>query len=267
MMIEYKILTTLEEKKQIKKSFLNLFSTVYEKNLDEKLWEHQILNSPYNCTPLFVAMDGIKVVGSALMILQKCLIGDIEYNYFLFTTSAILKEYRSKGIYPELLKLQKEYSKQENVDFIFAFPNKIAYPVLKLFARFKDLEKIDLVKTSFENIDLEKIANTLLIDEKFFSWRFEHKDYLFYRFNSKVIIFKEFDDCYDVLAIYNTTDLLFSFKNTVIDQSKKIIILSSYTKNKNLIEKIDVLNATYFPLNENLDYSNVNINLLMSDVF
>ena len=266
-MIEYKILTSYEEKELIKKSFFDLFSTVYEKNLDKKLWEHQILNSPYNCTLLFVAMDGNKVVGSALMILQKCLIDEIEYNYFLFTTSAILKEYRSRGIYPEILKLQKEYSKQNNVDFIFAFPNKLAYPVLKLFARFKDLEKIDLVKSSFENINFEKIENNLLIDENFFNWRFEHKDYLFHKFNDKVIIYKEFDDCYDILAVYGKKDFPFTFKNTTIDKHRKIIILSSYIKNQNLIEKIDNLNVTYFPLNENIDYSKLNINLLMSDVF
>lgn len=266
-MIEYKILIKPDEKELIKKSFLDLFSTVYEKNLDEISWKHQVLNSPYNCTPLFVAMDDDKVVGSALMILQKCLIDDKEYNYFLFTTSAIIKEYRSKGIYPELLKLQKEYAKKNYVDFIFAFPNKLAYPVLKLFARFKDLKKFDLVKTTFDNIDFEKIENNLLIDKKFFKWRFEHKDYLFYELNDKVIIYKEFNDCYDILAIYNVKDFPFPFNNTILEQNKKIIILGSYTKNHNLIKKIDVLNATYFPLNENLDYSKLNVNLLMSDVF
>ena len=34
-MIEYKILIKPDEKELIKKSFLDLFSTVYEKNLDE----------------------------------------------------------------------------------------------------------------------------------------------------------------------------------------------------------------------------------------
>jgi len=265
--IKYKILIKPEEKELIKNSFFDLFYNVYKKNLDNKLWEHQILNSPYNCTPLFVAMDGNKVIGSALMILQKCLINEIKYNYFLFTTSAILKEYRSRGIYPELLKLQKEYSKKNNIDFVFAFPNRLAYPVLKLFARFKDLKKFDLVRTTFDNIDFEKIENNLLIDKNFFKWRFEHKDYLFYELNDKVIIYKEFNNCYDILAIYNVKDFPFSFNNTVLERNKKIIILNSYLKNENLIEKMDVLNATYFPLNENLDYSKLNVNLLMSDVF
>lgn len=266
-MIEYKILTTSKEKEIIKKSFFDLFSTVYKKNLDEKLWQHQILNSPYYCTPLFVAMDSHKVVGSALMILHKCLIDGNEYNYFLFTTSAILKEYRSKGIYPELLRLQKEYSKQKNIDFILAFPNKLAYPALKLFARFKDFKKNILVKTSLENINFEKIDNSLVIDKSFFKWRFEHKNYLFYVINDKVIIYKEFGDYYDVLAIYEKKDFPFIIQNTTMEKYKKIIILNSCIKNQNFIEKIDTLNATYFPFNDKIDYSKININLLMSDVF
>lgn len=266
-MIDYKLISTMKEKELLKTKFLDLFNSVYERELEEKLWEHQILNSPYNDSPLFIAIDGDLIVGSALLISQKCLIDENEYSYYLFTTSAIRKEYRPKGVYAHLLKIKKEYAKKNDADFIFAFPNKLAHPVLKLFARFKDLEKVDIVKTSFENIDFEKIENNLLIDEDFFNWRFEHKDYLFYEFNDKVIIYKEFDDCYDILAIYNTTDFSFKFKKSILDKNKKIIILSSNVKNQNLIEKIDVLNATYFPINENIDYSKLNINLLMSDVF
>ncbi|MGJ0290683.1 GNAT family N-acetyltransferase [Aliarcobacter cryaerophilus] len=266
-MIKYKLLSAKEDKLSLKTKFLDLFNCVYEKKLEAKLFEHQILNSPYNDSPLFIALDGEFIVGSALMILQKCVIARNKYEYYLFTTSAIRKEYRSKGIYLELLKLQKEYAKKNDVDFIFAFPNKIAYSVLKFFGGFKDLKKFDLVKTTFDNIDFEKIENNLLIDKNFFKWRFEHKDYLFYEFNDKVIIYKEFNDCYDILAIYNVKDFPFPFNNTILEQNKKIIILGSYTKNHNLIEKIDVLNATYFPLNENLDYSKLNVNLLMSDVF
>ena len=69
-MIKYIILFDPEEKAIVKSSFLSLFKSVYEKELDEISWNHQIINSPYNDSPLFLAMDGDEVIGSAMMILQ-----------------------------------------------------------------------------------------------------------------------------------------------------------------------------------------------------
>jgi len=266
-LIEYRLILTAKEKEVLKTNFLDLFRSVYEKELEEKLWEHQILNSPYSDSPLFLAFDGDKIIGTALMILQKCIIEGKEYTYFLFTTSAILKEYRSKGIYAALLKKQKEYANSCEVAFIFAFPNKLAYPVLKLFGGFKDIRKIDLVKTSLENIDFDSFNNSLVVDNEIFKWRFEHKNYLFSTIKDKVIIYKEFNNTYDILVAYNKSDFDFNFKETKIDSSSKINILAQNIKDIEEVEIIDTLNSTYYPLNKSLDYKKININLLMSDVF
>lgn len=265
-MIKYKIFTTIEEKKSLKTNFLNLFNSVYERELEEKLWEHQILNSPYNDSPLFVAMDGKLIVGSALMILQTCIIDGNKYRYYLFTTSAIRKEYRPKGVYAQLLKMQKEYAKENNADFIFAFPNKIAYPVIKLFGGFKDLKKDNLIKTTFKNLNLQNSDNSFVIDSYMYQWRFEHKEYMFHLTQDKVIIFKEFQGGYDLLAIYDAQDFKHDVKNTFMENDRDIITLNSYTRDKNS-QLIDTIDSTYFPINKNIDYSKLSINLLMSDVF
>lgn len=265
-MIQYKILITVEEKESIKTKFLDLFNSVYERELEEKLWEHQILNSPYNDTPLFIAMDGELIVGSALMILQKYIIDGNKHRYYLFTTSAIRKEYRPKGVYAQLLKMQKEYAKENNVDFIFAFPNKIAYPVLKLFGGFKDLKQDNLIKTTFENLNLQNSNNSFFIDSSMFQWRFEHREYMFHLTQEKVIIFKEFQGGYDLLAIYNAEDFKHDVKNTFIESDRDIITLNSYARDKNN-QVLNTIYSTYFPINQNIDYSKLSINLLMSDVF
>jgi len=265
-MIKYKIFITIEEKESLKTKFLNLFNSVYERELEEKLWKHQILNSPYNDSPLFIAMDGELIVGSALMILQTCIIDGNKYRYYLFTTSAIRKEYRPKGVYAQLLQMQKEYVKENDADFIFAFPNKIAYPVLKLFGGFKDLKKDNLIKTTFANLNLQNSDNSFVIDNYMYQWRFEHKEYMFYLTQEKIIIFKEFQDGYDLLAIYNTQDFKHDVKITFIENDRDIITLDSYTRDKNS-QLINTIYSTYFPINKNIDYSKLSINLLMSDVF
>ncbi|WP_375724882.1 GNAT family N-acetyltransferase [Arcobacter sp. KX21116] len=266
-MIEYKILTKPEEKILIKKEFLDFFATVYKKELNENSWYHHIINSPYNNTPLFIAMQENTIIGSALMILQKCIIEEKKYNYFLFTTSAICKEFRPKGIYAELLKIQKEYAKQNNADFIFAFPNKLAYPILKLFGGFKDLKKFNLVKTNFDNINLENINNSLIIDTNIFNWRFEHKNYKFHIINDSVLVFKDFQDSYDILGIYKSVDFNFNFIDSLLEKKKNIITLNCYVKKEYNTQVIDTIYTTYFPINKSIDYSKYNINLLMSDVF
>lgn len=269
MSIEYFIINNSKDKKIYKEEVQDIFELVYQKKLNNELWQHQFINSPYDNTVLFLAKDieNKQVIGTSLMILQKSIIENKEYKYFLFTTSTILKEYRNKGIYAELLKKQKEFAIANKVDFILAFPNKLAYPVLKLFGGFKDIKKINLVKTNFDNIDFDSSSNSLVIDNEMFKWRFEHKKYLFYNRKNKVIIFKEFDGAYDILAIYEKQYFDYDFVESNINTSLKINVLEENIKNINEIEVIDTLNATCFPINKTFDYKKIKINLLMSDVF
>lgn len=264
-MIEYKIITTQEEKERYKDNYKEFFYNSYNKKLEEDMWKHQFINYPYNESPLFLALKDNLIVGSALMILHKCIIENKEYNYYLFTSSAVDKKYSSEGIYANLLNMQKEYAREQNVDFIFAFPNKIAYPVIKFFGGFKDLVKLKLIKTKFENLDLNNSYNSLKLDNGFFDWRFEHKDYKFFNKDGKTIILKEFENSYDILSIIEDE---FLDKNLIsVEDGADIFIASNFAKDASKGEKIDLLRATYYPLNKNINYSELNINLLMSDVF
>lgn len=267
-MIEYKIVTVSLEKQKLKNDFQTFFKSVYERELSDSHWEHQFLHSPYEDSALFLAFDNENIVGSALMIPQKYLTDTSNGSYYLWTTSAVAKEYRSKGVYAQLLSMQREYATKNKKDFIFAFPNKLAYPVVKLFGGFKDLDKTHLVKTTIDMLDLTQIENSLVIDKDFFKWRFEHHDYLFYEFQEHILISKKFGDTLDILAIYKKNELKhldMTISNELPQQN--IITMRSFLNSESEFDILDQLNGTYFPINKNIDYNNVKLNLLMSDVF
>lgn len=267
-MIHYQIVTTSESKQNLKNDFQTFFKSVYERELSDENWEHQFLHSPYEDSALFLAYDDKNIIGSALMIPQRYIINESTGSYYLWTTSAVAKEYRSKGVYAQLLAMQREYTAKNKKDFIFAFPNKLAYPVVKLFGGFKDLYKTDLAKTSIEMLNLKDIKNSLLIDKDFFQWRFEHKDYLFYAIENHIIISKKFEDTLDILAIYHKEDLKdLPIKIEDEEIPKNIITMSSFLKEDATFVSLDKLSGTYFPINKNIDYQAIHLNLLMSDVF
>ena len=107
-MIEYKIVSDPVSKQKLKKEFQSFFNRVYDRELNDTAWEHQFVHSPYEDSALFLALDNGKIVGSALMIPQRFSTKKFKGTYYLWTTSAIEKEYRSKGLYAELLKMQRE---------------------------------------------------------------------------------------------------------------------------------------------------------------
>ncbi len=271
-MLEYTILTSENEKNRLKGEFLTFFLEVYGKPLDESAWFHQFINSPYNDTPLFIVRYNNKLVGSALMIKQKMDLGGEVVDYFLFTTSAILESYRNLGIYAEFLKMQKKYAMDQGASFIFAFPNKLAHPVLKLFGRFKDLKKIQLGNMSIKDIDFDIISNSFFLDENVVNWRFEHNDYRFLQYEDYVLIVKEFESALDLLAIYPKSEFE-SYSIHLDDLNENLVVFGdlSYAPKLENVDILNILNPTYFVTNKDFDekyfLEKVSVNLLMSDVF
>jgi len=266
--IDYKILLDSKIKEIHKDEFQAFIKKIYSQNLEEGAWKHQFIHSPYEDTPLFLAFDNDKIVGSALMIGQKLFIGEQEISYYIFTTSGVLKEYRDRGVYAELLKLQRHFAKQTNKHFILAFPNKLAYPVLKLFGGFKDLIKSELVKTTFDNIDFTKNKNSFLIDSRLFVWRFEHKNYNFTRLEDSVIVSKSFNDSIDILAVYEKSMFSpFNIKYTDLDESRSFNVIAGLIKDPEHAEKVINVNVTYYPISTDINPREINVNLLMSDVY
>lgn len=268
MTIDYIIIEQSSNKKKLKDSFQDFFLEVFEKPLSNDAWQHQIINSPYESSSLILAKHNEKIVSSALMIPQKLICKGKVIDYYLFTTSAILKNYRKHGIYIKLLEIQRELCTKNQKACIIAFPNKLAYPILKLFGRFKDLRTTNLVSAKVSDIDLKHTNYSFPLDKPMINWRFEHKEYDFYIYKGHVLVAKMFNGSINILAVYDKKHLKgldLTFGN--MDESLVVVTLECFLKSSAKYNVLEPLCASYYPINKKLDYSKININLLMSDVF
>lgn len=266
-MINFKIIKNKEEKEFIKGDFGFFFESVYEGKLSRTVWEHQFLNSPYDDSPLFLGYDDDKIIGSALMIRQKMRYRDVVLDYYLFTTSAVLFEYRPKGVYAHLLDMQKEYAKKNDAMFILAFPNDAARLVLRLFGGFKGLGKLNVVSAKYRDLDGSLLNDSLYIDDAVFNWRFEHNKYKFCKVDRRVIVYKKYREAIDILGIYKDCDIDFDvvYDNIYLDDN--VILIEGLLKKEAQREVVSAAYPAYLLLDESIDITGARVNLLMSDVY
>ena len=52
-----------------------------------------------------------------------------------------------------------------------------------------------------------------------------------------------------------------------VEIPENIITMASFLKENATFSTLDTLNGTYYPINKNIDYNTIKLNLLMSDVF
>ena len=275
-MINYQILTGVSEKNRYKTRIFSLFNHIFNKELKESEWSHFFLNSPYENSLLILALSADKVVGIANLIPQKLNIGRKKYNYYLFITSAVLKSFRSEGVYMETIKIIKNILKNKEKDFIFAFPNKNAYPLLTELFYFIPLKRKEIVNVN--NFNLKELKpvypeRSIFLDDQFVKWRFEHKHYFYIRHNGKCIIYKGYKDSLDVIEIIeskyeNIISRFISIKNDINPYSVFNVLKNRLLSPGNKEYKVGTtVSPCYFSFDTNLDLSKLDISLLMSDVF
>lgn len=204
-MIEYKVLESTTDKESIKAGLKVLFSDSFNKELSEDLWYHIIQSSPFESSLLVVALDGNKVVGCSNMIPQKLNTSQGVLDYFLFTTSIVDMNYRSKGVYLELIKLMKVRLKESGKKFIFAFPNKKAAPIItSSFFGFKKITEFSLVNLNLlQSLSAISVEKSILIDDDFLSWRLSHNEYFLTKTEEFTLLCKAYESELDVLEVFD----------------------------------------------------------------
>ena len=143
--MELKVIRTNDMSKVNKKEICDLFKKVFEMTKKDEEFIHQFENNELGYSYFGLVLDDEKIVGSYAVIPQ-------QYNYFgkdvIFgqaVDTMIDENYRGN---PFLLKklAEKVYKKlqDDDINFVFGFPNDNIYLVRKKILKWKDIDNLDI---------------------------------------------------------------------------------------------------------------------------
>ncbi|XAK03151.1 hypothetical protein AAID96_03415 [Campylobacter coli] len=248
----------LEYKNQIEK----LFEKIFLKKLIN--FEHMFTESPYGCK-IVCYIENKNILGVGVISFFEFRLNNVMYRYYLFTTSMIDESVRSKGVYFEILDAIKNIAFMDNADFILAFPNHRAYPILsytfQLLSRYSFvlLDDFKLLSYKYPKLDFSR---------DYLDWRFQKNKY--YQFNTKLngrliqIIYKIYNQKIDILHIFEKK-VFINLEERAIRSNEKILAPMPIDNISKKESPEGVLNMMYFPVrktNLRLDFSPI-----LSDVF
>ena len=119
-----------------------------------------------------------------------------------FTTSMIDESVRKDGAYFTILNTIKEVAMEDKVDFILAFPNANAYPILSKLGGFELIGKY-----AFSTLPLHQVLSLpwqqLRFTQEMLQWRLSFHQYYKHIEANHQIIYKLYNDVIDVLHIFD----------------------------------------------------------------
>ncbi len=242
--------------------------------MTDKQWQHLFLASPYQSSVLVLALDQDAVVGTANLIPQRLNLNNTQYDYYLFTTSAVHENFRQEGVYFETIKIIKDLLGQDQKKFILAFPNHNAYRLLTGLSGFHALGPRDIMHVTDLDpgeITTLKVEDSIHIDEAFLKWRFEHADYFYLRHNRRLLICKNYDKSLDIVEVIDKDHegLLSQYIPRRSSDCKQAYIQRNRLGPGCKIngELSTTIFPTYLPADPSLELNCLDVSLLMSDVF
>ncbi|EGK8203503.1 hypothetical protein IO475_001000 [Campylobacter coli] len=257
------ILETKNQMLKYKHQIEKLFEKIFSRRLIN--FEYLFTESPYGCK-IVCYIENKNILGVGAISFFEFYLDDVLYKYYIFTTSMIDESVRSKGVYFKILDVIKNVALADNVDFILAFPNHHAYPILsrrsfQLLSRYS-FATLDSFKSLSYNYPKLEFSNDYL------KWRFKINKY--YQFNTELndkpiqIIYKMYNQKIDILHVFE--------KKVFINLEERVIRLNENILTPIHIEDLSkrdnpegVINMMYFPVrktNLRLDFSPI-----LSDVF
>ncbi|EAI9960574.1 hypothetical protein C5441_04585 [Campylobacter coli] len=240
-----------------------LFEKIFSRRLMN--FKHLFLENPYRCKIICYAENN-SILGVGAISYFEFYLDNILYKYYIFTTSMIDESVRSKGVYFKILDIIKHVAFLDGVDFILAFPNHHAYPILsrrsfQLLSRysFGALDNLKLLKYNYPRLEF---------NNDYLNWRFKINKY--YQFNTKLnskpvqIIYKIYDQKIDVLHIFYKK-IFIDLEERVIGLNEKILVpmhIEDLSKREN---PEGIVNMMYFPINRSK--IELTFSPILSDVF
>lgn len=261
-----KVLSNKNEKDFYKKSIKDLFLQEYRKSLTDEIWD--FLNGYTDKSVMIVYVNGNNVVGLANLIHNFHTLNQFSFEYLIFTTSVVSKEFRSKGVYTLLMFEVREYLESSNCEFVMAYPNELALPIITSpFYRFNVVSNFSLrLVNDFHGMNSCDIMNFTKLSKSFTEWRFLKCDYYLLKHFDKVLICKDFNENIDVIEIFKQNDFdleLFSLPLKSIPDNPTFILpsfrMKDPSKGESIHEQQIVLCCRKNSMNfeSNLDFSNL----------
>lgn len=117
------------EEKTISDSCCDIFKTVFQIDISNTAFRYKHYENPYRLsTPLFVEKIGNKIKGINGFMAAKFICESQELYAAQSCDSAVLEQYRGKGVFTAIIKNAQKQLQSAGVDFLFGFPNQNSYP-------------------------------------------------------------------------------------------------------------------------------------------
>lgn len=251
-----------------KKYFSSDIHSIFERNFSRKMsnFEHLFLDNPLGSI-VIAAFDAKKqLVGLGHIVLLSFYILQKEIKFFLFTTSIVDEKYRKTRMYFDILDKIKEEGIKSNVDFLLAFPNSNALPILTTFGGFKKLNTLQWLQ--LDQLPENLCTDQNIFDTNFLGWRFSRFQYFLDKIEDKNIIYKNYQGKIDILGVFdNNFPQKILPPRVPIDNSKQIIIADTFLKSKKIDSKniIHTNQVVVYPINSGI--LNLSCTPIFSDVF
>jgi|GEM_PF-3492406 hypothetical protein len=109
--------------------YVKIFNKVFSKNTSNETFYYKHFGNPYKvATPLFNDKIKDEVAGINAFMGAKFLIDQKEMFAAQSCDSAVLQEYRGKGVFSRIISSAEAQFEKDQLDFLFGFPNSKSYP-------------------------------------------------------------------------------------------------------------------------------------------
>lgn len=251
------ILENTEDKLKYQEDIQSLFYTIFQKPMS--YYENFFVATPLgNKIICYIDHGIVKGVGNVTRI--HGFFNKQEYDYYLLTTSMIDESVRRDGAYFAILNTIKEVAMQDKVDFILAFPNTNAYPILTKLGGFQLKEK-----NAFSLLPLKQILSlshqNISFSEKMLQWRLSFHQYYTHIESGYQIVYKLYNNLIDVLHVFdNQIRLPIPIRNF---ENREAFMFSKLETN--IHQNTQPICMTFFPIMQN----NISLQFspILSDVF
>ena len=117
------------EEATIFNTYCEIYNTVFEKKLPASVFHYKHYENPFKLSsPIFGCKIDDNIGGINGFLAAKFICGAQEVYAAQSCDSAVLKQYRGKGVFTAIIKEAQEQLQFEGVDFLFGFPNSNSYP-------------------------------------------------------------------------------------------------------------------------------------------